>query len=215
MLLSQNPILRAAGFPALPKSMTFKRTARIGLQPSFLNEQEKAKAKICIQYYNYLQTHLEDTELFREVYKTFYLRNTHRGNNHWTEEDYNTYFAKMFSFVSNGDFTNEVNEVAAYLENSLSNGGYQLSFGSKLVHTINANCPIFDSGVTAYLKEFEGVRFGIDKAQKYAQLCQWFDNFRQNDERFNAWINWFNSEFPEYRTISNTKKIDFVLFLGR
>lgn len=213
MALSQNPVLRAAGFEALPKSMTFKRTERIGLKPVALSKQEKEKAKICIGYYYYLQTHLENTGLFKEVFKCFYLRNTRRGN--WNENDYNLFFNKMFSFVSTGNFINEVNSCAAYFQQSMSKGRFELSFSSKLVHTKNTSCPIFDSGVVAYLEEFEGVRMPNNRAENFATLCTWYDRFVNNDQRYHSWIEWFNETFPEYESISDIKKIDFILFFGK
>lgn len=215
MALSQNPILRAAGFKALPKTMTSERTARIGEQPVFLTEKAQANAEICIEYYNYIQNNLEDNELFREVFKNFYLRQTRHGKKKWSSEDYNTYFNKLFSLNPGDNYPEEVDSVATYLNETLTKGGYQLSFGSKLVHTNNANCPIYDSGVKKYLNRFEGVRFSTNPKLRYAQLCAWYDNFIQTDPRYESWVRWFDTTFPQYSAISNVKKIDFVLFLGR
>lgn len=213
MPLSHNPILKAAGFPALPKTMSVPRHAKIGATPTL--SIPKANATISIQYYDYLRRNSSvRTPLFEEVYKTFYLRNTHLKG--WTSADYSNYFSYMFSFAPTGPYENDVDLVAKHLQGVLTKGSYELSFSSKLVHTKDNSCPIFDNMVIKYLKEFEGLILSTTASHiaKYKALCNWYDNFIKRDPRYKSWIGWFDITFPSYIGIDPVKKIDFILFFG-
>lgn len=213
MALSSNPILKAAGLSALPKKMTVIRHGKIGLTPTLAIP--KAKADIVISYYDFIRSHSSTrTPLFEEVYKHFYMRNTFQKG--WTASDYNAYFSCMFSFSSKGTFKTDVNFVALHLQSVLHKNSYELSFSSKLVHTRNNNCPIFDNKVMDYLMDYEGVipTKRTNLLAKYEALINWYDNFIKTDSRYALWIEWFDATFPSYAGIHPVKKIDFVLFFG-
>ncbi len=99
--------------------------------------------------------------------------------------------------------------------------GLECSFGSKLLHTIDPNFPIWDSRVRNALLIPEAdvnwsmedrVRYSIDT---YKELTTAYHNFI-NSEQGQYCIEVFNNKFSEYKDISNVKKIDYYLFtIGR
>ena len=99
--------------------------------------------------------------------------------------------------------------------------GLECSFGSKLLHTIDPNFPIWDSRIRNALLIPEAdvswpmkdrVRYSIDT---YKELTANIHNFI-NSEQGQYCIEVFNNKFPEYKDINNVKKIDYYLFtMGR
>ena len=45
----------------------------------------------------------------------------------------------------------------------------------------------------------------------WKELCNWYSEFMISD-RGKQWINWFNTNFPLHKDISDVKKIDFIIF---
>lgn len=91
------------------------------------------------------------------------------------------------------------------------------SFSSKLIHTFNPDLPIWDSrvlknlgfkGVPAYKKPLEKIEIA---SKLYQTLCDWYEKYLNSKEGKDD-IKLFDELFPDYKDISNTKKIDFILW---
>ena len=95
---------------------------------------------------------------------------------------------------------------------------YEMSFSSKLLHTINPLHPIWDSIVT--VRHF-GIKAPYASAKDREEAC--CQRYIEFENRFNAFmksadgqalINLFDKRFPG-NGISNVKKIDFILWQDR
>lgn len=86
----------------------------------------------------------------------------------------------------------------------------EMSFSSKMLATIQPDKPIWDSRVCNFLGI--GQPNNIARAiQRYADLENWYNSFLQTQDA-NNWIAAFDNAFPEYKWISRTKKIDFIIW---
>lgn len=124
------------------------------------------------------------------------------------KEFYDVYY-KIMEKGKGKDITFE--EVLLELYNEL--GSVEASFSSKLISTLDCKYPIWDSYVLKNLN-IKAPRCGCkDRLRKtietYNILCQWYDEFLICNEGIDI-INKFNSMYP--CDISNTKKIDFLLW---
>lgn len=155
---------------------------------------------------------------FQSVYYDFYLRARwavmqKRGN-------YEPYFKAMFSISPEDDLM----EILEHLKQTMESHSYELSLGSKLLHTRNPLSPIYDSKVRTYLTLEEHVNFwwqvkgaprGTSEKEKISHdwnaLMAWYDMFMKS-ERGKSWVEWFDSSFPESKDISDVKKVDFIIF---
>ena len=176
--------------------------------------------------YQYIMEHWETNDKdFQDVYYDFYLKAR------WAvmsdEENSKAYFDELQAITENSNLMDVIED----LKNTMNKKNLEFSLGSKLLHTRNPNSPIYDSKVRIYLSENENVEFwwGTRNKRMYGNppprnlsekdkiyhdwnnLCQWYTNFLQSS-RGNEWIEWFDNNFPEYSTISNVKKIDFIIF---
>lgn len=176
--------------------------------------------------YKYIMNHRTKNDSdFQEIYYNFYLKArwavmNARGNK-------TPYFNKLQAINPNDDLLTILDD----LKNSMSEHGYEFSLGSKLLHTRNDIMPIYDRKVCNYLASEEGVDFwwhhspvgkgasrGFTNRQKidhdWNKLKTWYTFFIPS-ARGQLWIEWFNSNFPTYASISDIKKIDFIIFATR
>lgn len=94
-------------------------------------------------------------------------------------------------------------------------GLVEASFASKLVATIDPIKPILDSKVLAYL----GLRIGGSSperrlsaaVQTYYYIVEWYEAYLARPEAAEN-IKLFDSFLPDYAWVSDTKKIDFLLW---
>ena len=132
------------------------------------------------------------------------------------------YFHKLQQISPDDDFMKILDE----LKQEMISGSYELSIGSKLLHTRNDSFPIYDSKVREYLLNVENVEFwwnvrgtsmpkGTSKREQikhdWETLCNWYKSFLAS-ARGIQWINWFDENFPNHKDISDVKKIDFIIF---
>lgn len=110
------------------------------------------------------------------------------------------------------------------LKSRMESHSYELSIGSKLLHTRNPSVPIYDKKVRDYLLEEEDVPFwwhqkgaprGKSEREKiehdWNELTAWYADFLDSEQGL-EWIGWFDKCFPTYTAISNVKKVDFIIF---
>ena len=99
-----------------------------------------------------------------------------------------------------------------------STGCVESSFASKMLATLDDQCPIIDQYV---LKNLGLVITGSGRAarldstiQTFYTLCDWYDDYLETEEARNN-IAWFDSILPGYAWISDVKKIDYLLWAKR
>ncbi|MBO4290841.1 MAG: HD domain-containing protein [Lachnospiraceae bacterium] len=144
---------------------------------------------------------------FQKKYDAFYRV---RRNAEWRKE----YFDLMGTYKKQGKAT--FSEVLHRLYQATDQ--IEASFASKMLATIDANMPIWDSKVLAALKlrvsgTGAGIRFS-NTVLLYDRICSWYREFLKT-ENAKAMIIRFDKEFPEFQSISPTKKIDFILWASR
>lgn len=171
--------------------------------------------------YQYIMDNWQKNDAdFQAVYYEFYLKARWAVMNKTSNSQ--PYFKKLQSISPDADLMVILEELKSEMERE----SYELSLGSKLLHTRNTASPIYDSKVREYLSKEEGVEFwwhvkgsqaprGISEFAKikhdWEELCNWYIAFVPS-ERGRRWIEWFDTNFPAYRNISDIKKIDFIIF---
>lgn len=97
-------------------------------------------------------------------------------------------------------------------------GNTEMSFTSKMVHSIDPNKPIRDQYVLANLglelKVYNPIKRITKAIELYSKIDEWYRDFIDTDEA-RQWIQEFDKTFSEYAWMSPTKKIDFVLWAMR
>lgn len=171
---------------------------------------------------DYWKTNDED---FKSVYYDFYLKA--RWSVMTRPENKTPYFDKLQSISPSENLMNIIMD----LKEEMAQHDFEFSLSSKLLHTRNPSSSIYDSKVRKYLSEEECVElwwggrnkrmFGNaaprgtsdeDKIRHdWKNLCEWYSEFLLS-ERCAEWVEWFDSNFPNYKNISKTKKIDFIIF---
>ena len=171
--------------------------------------------------YQYIMNNWEQDDAdFRDVYYEFYLKAR------WAvmKKDGNRlpYFDKLQQISQDDNLMDILEE----LKEKMESGSYELSVGSKLLHTRNSAFPIYDSKVREYLMNNEGVEFwwnvsGTSRPPRtpkkeqirhdWEMLCDWYREFLSSD-RGRRWVEWFDDNFSTYKHISDVKKIDFIIF---
>ena len=176
--------------------------------------------------YQYIMNNWENVsdDDFYKVYYNFYL--SARGGIMRRDGNKVPYYKKLREISQNEDFVELLNQ----LKDEMQSNSYEFSLVSKLLHTRNPVMPIYDSKVREYLSKNEEVEFwwyrnkdmygntaprGTIEIEKikhdWQELCKWYLSF-QESVRCKKWIEWFDINFPEFKNISNVKKIDFIIF---
>lgn len=97
-------------------------------------------------------------------------------------------------------------------------GRVEASFVSKLVHTLNADMPIWDKFVLQNLGLKMPICSGEQKLQNairiYQEIVLWYKK-AWSINKINEKIREFDDIFTEYKWFSKTKKIDFLLWQMR
>ena len=162
---------------------------------------------------------------FKSVYYDFYLKARWAVMN--KAQNKNPYFDKLQSIDPNADLLSILDD----LKDTMLSNSYEFSLGTKLLHTRNPLKPIYDSKVCDYLTSEENVDLwwhhsprlrgaskGLTERQKiehdWNELNNWYNNFISSSRGI-EWINWFDLNFSNYVSISNLKKIDFIIFATR
>ena len=141
---------------------------------------------------------------YRTTFNSFYWV---RRNETWREAYY-----KLFEEVK----SDERIEFCDILD-GLNNKGIkslETSFASKMLAMINPDKPIWDSHVLAGLeldKEWKNKQSKEHAIEIYKCICERYKEFEVT-EKCKECIREFDEWFPEYKRISRTKKIDFLLW---
>ena len=150
------------------------------------------------------QTNVKENEKFRKTYTYFYKL---RRKQEWRD----FYFAYFEQHKNEKDITFEQIIRAIYEQC----GWVEASFASKMLATINSNQPILDSVVLGKL----GMKITGNTSDKkmesalecYRKLEYWYKGFIVTAES-KKYIELFDKQFPQYKRISQIKKLDFILW---
>lgn len=95
-------------------------------------------------------------------------------------------------------------------------GQVEPSFASKMLASINPNMPIWDSQVLARIGITASKKKGEEKVKEtirlYGDIVAWYENVISDTEEKNKYIEDFDLAFPQFKSISEAKKIDFILW---
>lgn len=184
------------------------------------SRQKLIIAKGLCDYQYIMDNWQKNDEDFQSVYYDFYLKA--RWAVMSNPNNSVPYFEKLQSISPDDDLLDILNELKTEMEKQ----SYELSLGSKLLHTRNTSSPIYDSKVREYLSKEEDVNFWwhvsgssaprhtseFDKIKHdWLELCNWYSMFLTSSRGL-QWIEWFDTNFPAYKGISDVKKIDFIIF---
>lgn len=149
----------------------------------------------------------KDTDGFQKLFNSFYVV---RRNSEW-RKDYYTLFESLKKEKNTVTFE----QILKAIYNTT--GKIEASYSSKMLATLNPNMPIWDQ----YALKNAGVAQpsqGSDRFDStvnvYSQLCEWYKCFLKT-ENSKECIRHFDRIFPEYKEISDIKKIDFYLWMKR
>ncbi len=141
---------------------------------------------------------------FQKKYDAF---NRVRRNKAWRTE----YFELMADFRKRSNPT--FGEILLRLQQKT--GQIEASFSSKMLATLDADMPIWDSNVLKVLDlKLTGNTTELKMSNAvvlYDRICRWYKAFLQTENAQNM-IRRFDTEFPEFKAMSVTKKIDFILW---
>lgn len=165
----------------------------------------KKREKDIRSYFEIMQMaeHPDDPD-FQKKYDAFYRV---RRNEAWRME----YFKLMADFRKRSNPT--FGEILLRLQQKT--GQIEASFSSKMLATLDADMPIWDSNVLKVLNlKLTGNTTELKMSNAvvlYDRICRWYKSFLQT-ENAKKMIERFDNEFPEFREMSPTKKIDFILW---
>ena len=145
-----------------------------------------------------------ENEAFQKVFNRFYVV---RRNETWRG-----HFYKLFEENKNKSdvkFSDIIHRLYA------DTGRVEASFASKMLATLNTDMPIWDSKVLAKLKKKLDGKTGDERLDNaialYDQIIAWYCKFLVSDDGKKC-IAAFDDLLPQYNRLSNTKKIDFLLW---
>lgn len=144
---------------------------------------------------------------FQKKYNAFYRVRQRKAN--W----YKIYYEFMED-QKGRDIT--FSKVLRYFQKQL--GRYEPSFASKLIATHNANMPIWDVHVLSNIRLRAPSYTSPNKFDlaeiAYDAIHKWYQEFECSSEGA-VIIRMFDERISEAKSITNTKKIDFVLWQAR
>ena len=175
---------------------------------------QKPEIEIGLKKYQYLMKNLHETDVssskeYQNVFRDFY-----QMRHFYSDEFAQHYFRLMeqMKYTKNMTFEMAIERVK-HIQYT-----YEISFSSKLTHTINPLHPIWDSVVTRKHFQIRAPYASVkdrEKAccQKYTEFEEKFYNYMSSADGQELIVK-FDQRFPN-NGISDIKKIDFILWQDR
>ena len=170
--------------------------------------EKRLAESLGLDKYQYIMDHVLDVDIskdkdFQRVFNGFYIV---RRNEEWREIYYD-YFERMkHKEVSFREIINYLYE---------KTGNIEPSFSSKMLATINPQKPIWDRYVVQNLNiklDDATKEEKIEKAvQLYAEMEKWYAEYMASDDG-KVCVQGFNEALPNYKWVSDIKKIDALLW---
>ena len=181
------------------------------MAPDFDRAIEKLKErKNDMERYAYIMRRVYDADVssdaeFQRTFNAFYRV---RRNEAWRKRFYDLF----------EECKNKEDLSFEYILRSLYSltGNIEASFSSKMLATLNAQMPIWDSIVLSRLQikpttsTDKEMRI-LDAIEIYKNIAYRYDGFLQADKAQEV-LDKFDEAFPEYENFSEIKKIDFLLW---
>lgn len=162
------------------------------------------KYKVIMERFN--KTNISTDVDFQRTFNGFYIV---RRNKQWRKTYYD-YFESIKD--KNIDFA----DIITYLYNNTDN--IESSFASKMLATINPNKPIWDRFVLQNLNMELIGKTQEERLQNaiklYADIELWYNDFLKT-KKAKECIKYFDEILPDYKWISDIKKIDCILWGAR
>ncbi len=164
-----------------------------------------------IEKYNFLQNNLYNTDIsineeYKKTYKNFY-KMSRRGH---------IFCEKYFLIMEKLKNSKNINFETIFEEVYKIKNTNEISFTSKMLHSINPKYPIWDSIVTKSHFKIYVPYYKANKkllCEKYSEYLLQFEEYKSSNNG-KTLIKLFNEKFPNIY-ISDTKKIDFILWQTR
>ena len=173
--------------------------------------QNQSASSIGLDRYAYIMNRFNTTDVssdadFQRTFNGFYRV---RRNEQWRSAYYNLFEQAKTNPLSFADIINYMCE---------NTGNIEPSFSSKMLATVCPDKPIWDKYV---LQNLNLELKGKSKSEKlenaialYDEIEKWYRSFMETGEA-PKWIEAFDLAWPDYRNISNIKKVDFILWQKR
>ena len=168
---------------------------------------QKPELKTGLRAYMYLMGRLHRTDVsadreFQTVFRSFYS---------------DGFAAHYFRLLEQLKDVREMRFVMALERIKHIRNTYEMSFSSKMAHTIDPRFPIWDRIVT---KQHFGISAPTAKRDREAACCKWYDAYRDQFSDYLAsdegklLVRLFDAQYPD-TGITDVKKLDFLLWLDR
>lgn len=173
--------------------------------------QDRLAASMGLHRYTFIMEKVWDVdvskdEAFQRVFDGHYGV---RRNPSWREKYYGYFQQVKGKLVSYSDIITWLYQ---------QTGNIEASFSSKMLATLDPNCPIWDQYVLKNLNlSWKGYRKAerlSNAIQLYAKIQSWYGEFLKTEDA-GACIRAFDHALPAYTWISDTKKIDCFLWSMR
>lgn len=170
--------------------------------------QQKFAAALGLDKYSYIMENvnkidISENEIFQKTFNSFYIV---RRNEEWRKAYYHLFEESKKSLPTFGDTLYQLYDAT---------GNVEASFSSKMIATLNPQMPIWDKYVVQNLKikvpQYGDVKRMDTIIMQYQQIITWYEDFLES-EKAHECITKFDEVFPDYRWISDVKKVDFFLW---
>lgn len=186
------------------------KTRELHLNAQKLLEQRLAESLGLDRYAEIMKTFrstdVSTNEAFQKNFNAFYMVRKNAG---WRGIYYQLFEQAKHESMSYEDILEALYEKTGMVE---------ASFASKMIATLDDQCPIIDQYV---LKNLGLTIAGTGKEarlhstiQIYYELCDWYDSYLETQEAGEN-IACFNRMLPGYAWISDIKKIDYLIWTSR
>ena len=172
--------------------------------------EQRLKERFGLNTYSWIQKNVNplDTE-FQKKFNAYYGINGARRSVEWKNDYYDVFSTKTKEST--------FEEIIRDLSQKPNINRCEFSFASKMLHTYDDTKPIVDRNVLGFFnKEIEGstLEEKIQSAIKiYSEIENWYDSYLKTKDAKEC-IAFFDETFPEFKSISNVKKIDFFIWLS-
>ena len=150
------------------------------------------------------KTNVAENEEFQHLFNGFYQV---RRNKNWRDAFYSLLEEKKGKKPS-------IEEVMTYLAENTQRKSVELSFASKLLHTLDPTKPIYDKKVATFLRLESPPAYWSKEAKmkrqisNYNAIIEWYKTPQSK-----TYVGLFDKMFPEYReVVGEVKKIDFIIW---
>ena len=155
----------------------------------------------------------DEKQNFEKLFCDLYKLSMH--SLHMDKNKYEAFKEKFFELFWNSKNTNDITFNKLFEAIKSNSGRCEMSFTSKMLHTLNNNYPIWDE-ILRNTNNFDISRPNKDHSEIYENYCKSFEKFKTSDLGTKI-LNKYKNKAKERKIgdISDCKIIDFVLWQNR